>query len=189
VARSQSCRTSVRVGGPTNTRQAASDALRCSEMLAPGSHSSFIPHSYPLWVFRWGASKILSRARNPNRLLLPLALSNPGSQAEISSLGAEHYFSIASPCLQQLGTYLSLSTTENTVSSLDQEFSVDTLDCAGPALQCVLHGQVVSYLSLQSSLFEVDGYSPHQPFADPQYSADVLGSLNQRHEFCGGLKL
>jgi hypothetical protein len=81
VARIQSCRTSVRIGGPTNIRQAASDALRCCKILAPGSHSSFIPRLYPLWGFRWGPSKILSRARQPKSI----ASSSSTLKSRISS--------------------------------------------------------------------------------------------------------
>lgn len=88
-----------------------------------------------------------------------------------------------------VGTYLSILTTKNAVSSLDQEFSVGTLDCAGPALQCVLQGQVLCYLSLQFRMFEVDGYPPRQSFAEPQSSTDVLGSLNQSCDSRGGVKL
>jgi hypothetical protein len=174
---------SVRLGGPPNFRQAASDARRHRRILAPRWLSSFIPRPYPLWLFRWGLPRSHNGLVTPNRFLL-LALSNPRSQAEISSLGAEHYLSTVCPCQQQLGTYLSLSIAQNTVSSpRPRTFGGDSGLCS-PALQCVLRGQVVCYLSLQSNSFEVDGDSHPRPSAEPQYCDLVLGSLNQRHEIC-----
>lgn len=72
---------------------------------------------------------------------------------------------------------------------LTKIFSVETLDCAGPALQCVPQGQVLWQLSLQLESFGVDGYPPRLSFAEPQSSTDVLGSLNQSCDSRGGAKL